>query len=114
MGFELDYNDLKFRILVEEDHLFRPLDPRFQKLRGFNLKDIETGKLSFCSLTISTNFNNEEHVFFSCGIPLSYQKGEEVVMDELCDVLEANSLLDRISEKVQEYHGDIMPPWRID
>lgn len=113
MGFELEFNDLLFNIYVQEDPDFRPLDPRFQKLRGFNLKDIESGKLSFCSLTIKTEFNKEEHVFFACGFPLSFNKGQEEVMDELCDVLEANSLLDRICEKVHEYHGDVMPPWRI-
>ncbi|GAB4014016.1 MAG: hypothetical protein Fur0010_11490 [Bdellovibrio sp.] len=114
MGFEIEFDGIHFHILVEEDVKFVPLDSRFQKLTGFNFKQIESGKLSFCNLTIKATFNDETFIFFGSGYPLAFNGTEDELMKDLNDMLEANRLIERIRDRVISYFQSPSPIWRKD
>lgn len=114
MGFELEYLGIQYHIWIEEDPNFLPLDPKFQRLSGFNLKDITSGILKFCTLTYTAKFQGEEFVFVTFGNPLPIDAEEEELLDDLSDFLAANRTLDRLDEKVKSYFGKCLPSWKVD
>lgn len=104
---------MNFKILVDKDESYQPIDPRFHRLNGFNLKDIESGKLAFCSLIITVRYGSNEHIFTSTGYPLCIGAPEEELMDDLSDLLDSNKIIERLHERVLNYYSEVLPLWKI-